>query len=465
MPEKQKVTRKLRAIFSADVKGYSILMADDEISTIQTLKAYRKIMSDIVTQHNGRVVDNPGDNILAEFASAVDAVECAVKIQNKLKEENDRLDADKRLEFRIGVNIGDIVKDEDRIYGSGVNVAARIEGLADPGGVCISRNAYDQIRDKLNFGYEYLGEHSVKNIQHLVRVYKVLMAPEDAGKLIGDKPKRITKKWVWPTIVVTAIVLTSVVWYVYQKISTPDFEPVSIEKMAYPLPDKPSIAVLPFDNMSGDHNDDNLSDGLTEQIITGLSYVPKLFVMSRNATFTYKGKPVKPKQVAEELGVQYILEGSVQKSGDRIRITAQLIDALAGHHLWAEQYNRKPKDIFALQDEITMKVMTAMRVKLTAGEQARLFEKGTKNLNAYFKYLKGRDYFDRNNKEDNAIAQKLLEEAVALDPKFAMAQSLLAASHQGDIIFGSSKNPKESMGKAFELTKRAIELDSVHPGT
>jgi adenylate cyclase len=229
--------------------------------------------------------------------------------------------------------------------------------------------------------------------------------------------------------------------------------------MAYPLPDKPSIAVLPFTNMSGDPKQEYFSDGMTEQIITGLSNVPKLFVMSRSATFTYKGKPVKPKQVAEELGVRYVLEGSVQRSGDRIRITAQLIDALAGNHLWAERYDRDLKDIFALQDEITMKIMTAMRVKLTSGEQARVFEKGTKNLNAYLKYLKAREHVDRNNKEDNVLGQKMLEEAIALDPEFALAQSLLGATHLGDVFFGLSKSPKVSIVQAIKLSKKAIALD------
>lgn len=215
MPFERKVTRKLRAIFSADVKGYSILMADDEISTIKTLKAHRNIMSGCIIQHNGRVVDNPGDNILAEFASAVDAVECAVKIQKKLKKENDRLEPDKRLVFRIGLNIGDIVQDGDRIYGSGVNVAARIEGLADPGGICISRNAYDHIKDKLNFGYEYLGQHEVKNIKDPVRVYKVLMDPGDAGKLIGEKAGHSGKKWPALAVAIAAILIGIIVWQFY----------------------------------------------------------------------------------------------------------------------------------------------------------------------------------------------------------------------------------------------------------
>jgi len=453
------INRKLSAILSADVKGYSILMADDEIHTIETLKSYRQIISDLISKHSGRVVDSPGDNILAEFRSIVDAVNCAVKIQRKLDQENSKFVDDKKVQFRIGVNIGDVVQDEDRIYGNGVNVAARIEGLAESGGICISRNAYDHIKNKVKLGYEYLGEQEVKNIKDPIRVYKVLMAPEDAGKLIGEETKRAKKKWLLPVAVVAAIIVTSIVWYFTQRVLKPEFEPASVENMAYPLPEKPSIAVLPFDNMSGDPEQDFFADGITEQIITGLSNVPKLFVMSRNATFTYKGKPVKPKQVAEELGVKYVLEGSVQKFDERIRVNAQLIDALAGHHLWAEQYDRDLKDIFALQDEITKKIITAMRVKLTAGEQARIYEKATNNLSAFFKYLNAREHIDRNNKEDNVIAKKLLEETIALDPKFALAHSLLGAAHLNDIGFGLSKNPKASITQAIKLTKKAIALD------
>jgi adenylate cyclase len=260
--------RKLAAIISADVKGYSLLLADDEAFTIKTLKEYRGIMSNCIEQHNGRVVDSPGDNLLAEFSSAVDAVHCAVEIQKKLKKENERLVADKRLIFRIGVNIGDIVQDGDHIYGSGVNVAARIEGIADPGGICLSRSAYDQVKEKLDFTFEYVGEHEAKNIKEPVRVYKVLMDSESPKPLM-DEPLEI--------------------------------------------PEKPSIAVLPFVNMSGDPDQEYFSDGLTEHIINGLCKVLNLFVIARNSSFAYKGKSVNIQQVGKELGVRYILEGSVQR--------------------------------------------------------------------------------------------------------------------------------------------------------
>ena len=355
MPSKQNTTRKLKAILSADVKGYSLLMADDEVHTIQTLKAYRSLMSDLIQQHSGRVVDNPGDNLLAEFSSAVDAVDCAVQIQKKLKKENVKFVKDRRLEFRIGINIGDVVQDGDRIYGSGVNVAARIEGLAEPGGVCVSRNAYDHIKDKLKFGYEYLGDHEVKNIKDPVRVYKVLIDPEDAGKLLGEKPGTAKKKRLLVVAVVAAIVVTSIIWYFIQSANKPEIEPASIEKMAYDLPEKPSIAVLPFVNMSGDPEQEYFSDGMTEDLITDLSKISDLFVIGRNSTFTYKGKPIKIRQVAEELGVRYVLEGSVRKIENTVRINAQLIDATTGGHLWSERFDEEMVNIFSLQDRILIR--------------------------------------------------------------------------------------------------------------
>jgi len=459
MPEEQKVTRKLRAILSADVKGYSLLMADDEAFTIRTLKEYRSIMSTKIEQHNGRVVDAPGDNLLAEFASAVDAVQCAVDIQKILKEKNQDLPDDKKLEFRIGVNIGDIVQDEDRIYGSGVNVAARIEGLADAGGVCVSRNAYDHIKEKLNFGYEYLGDHEVKNIKDPVRVYKVLTDPEDAGKLIGEEPKRIRKKWVLPLVIVAAIIVTSFAWYFYQNTIKPDVELASVENMSFPLPDKPSIAVLPFDNMSEDPKQEYFSDGITEEIITALSKIPKLFVIARNSTFTYKGKPVKVQQVSEELGVQYVVEGSVRRAEDRVRITAQLIDALSGHHIWAEKFDRDIKDIFAVQDEITKKVITSLQVKLTEGEQAGVYAKGTDNLEAYLKAMKANWLYLQSTKEGVLKALELAEEAIALDPNYAFAYKVLGGAHGITLWLGISKNPRETLKLAIELHRKAIELD------
>jgi len=411
--------RKLTAILSADVKGYSRLMRDDEEATVRTITAYREVIGSVVRKHRGEVVDSPGDNILAEFGSVVDAVRSAVEIQEELKVRNAELPENRRMEFRIGINLGDVIHEEKRIYGDGVNVAARVESLADTGGICVSRSAYDQVKDKLTLGYEYLGEHSVKNIAEPVRVYKVLMEPEYAGKVIG-------------------------------------------EKISNPLPDKPSIAVLPFINISEDPNQEYFSDGLTEQIITNLSKLPELFVIARNSSFTYKGKPVKVKQVSEELGVKYVLEGSVQKSGNRVRITAQLVDATVGHHLWAERYDRELGDVFALQDEITMKVLTALRVKLTGGEQARISARNTDNIDAYLKFLQAVHHHRKTHQEGNILARKLCEEAIALDPNFADPYRLLAWTHLWDVWFGWSKSSRDSFKKAVELAEKSLALDNTN---
>ncbi len=414
MPTEEKITRKLRAILSADVKGYSILMADDEVFTIKTIKEYRGIMSHCIEQNNGRVVDSPGDNILAEFASAVDAVQCAVEVQKQLKNENDRLVEDKRLEFRIGVNIGDVVQDENRIYGDGVNIASRIEGLADPAGVCVSRSTYDQIKKKLGFGFEYMGEHSVKNISEPVRVYKVLMDSDSPAPLV-DEPLE--------------------------------------------LPDKPSIAVLPFVNMSDDPSQEYFSDGLTEQIINGICKVPNLFVIARNSSFAYKGKSVNVQQVGKELGVRYILEGSVQKAGERVRITAQLIDTTTGYHLWSENYDRNLSDIFALQDEITLKLMDTMLIKLTSGEQARLWEGGTTNIQAFDRYMQGMECFARLNENDNKQAQQFYREAINLDKTYALPFAMMGFTHMLELLYGWSASPLQSFEEAENYVEKALALN------
>ena len=456
----ERAKRKLTAILSADVKGYSRLMGEDELSTVETLKQYREIISSLVQQYSGRVVDFPGDNILAEFSSVVDAVECAVKIQGDLQENNANLPENRRMEFRIGVNLGDVIDDEGRIYGDGVNVAARVERLAEGGGICISRKAFNEVKNKLKLGYENLGEHSVKNIVEPVRVYKVLMEPEYAGRVIGEK-RRKSKKWPRTAIAAVAILLVLAgafaIWNFYFR--PPSIEPASVDKMAFPLPDKPSIAVLPFVNMSDDPKQEFFCDGVTEEIITGLSKVPELFVIARNSVFTYKGKPVKVQKVAEDLGVRYVLEGSVRKFQENLRITAQLVDAVKGHHLWADRWDRELKDVFAVQDEITMKITTAMQVELTAGELARIVAKGTNNIDAYLKALEANENVARFNQESNARARQLAKEAIELDPRYAFAYTLLGKTHMFDVLLGISSSPKESIAHAIELAQRAINLD------
>ena len=418
----QEVKRKLAAILSADVKGYSRLMGADEEGTVHTLNVYKEVMTNLIQKHHGRVVDAPGDNVLAEFGSVVDAVRCAVEIQKELKTRNADLPENRRMEFRIGVNLGDVIEDGEQILGDGVNIAARLESLSEAGGICISGTVFDHVENKIGLGYEYLGEQTVKNIAKPVRVYRVLMKTEAVAQR--------------------------------------GLEVASKEKMAFPLPDLPSIAVLPFENMSGDLKQEFFSDGITESIITALSKIPNLFVIARNSTFTYKGKPVKVKQVSEELGVRYVLEGSVQRSADRVRITAQLIDALSGRHLWAERYDRDLKDIFALQDEITMKVITALQVELTAGEMAGMIAKGTKNIDAFIKYLQAYELLLRVTKEGNAQAKKILEEAVALDPEYSRLYMGLAMTHLYDVWYGTTESPDQSLALAFELAQKAIYLDN-----
>ena len=457
------VKRKLSAIFSADVEGYSRLMEEDELATVKTLTSHKETMGKVIRQHRGRVVDSTGDNLLAEFASVVDAVQCAVEVQQVLSAKNDALPENRRMRFRIGINSGDVIEEGELIYGDGVNVAARMESLAKGGGISISGTAFDQLGKKLPLGYEYLGEQSVKNIRKPVRVYRVLTEEEAVGKVIGEKRAK-PKQWRWAAVgAVAALIIVAgalAIWNFYLR---PPFEPASEERMAFALPDKPSIAVLPFVNMSEDPKQEYFSDGLTEEIITALSKVPKVFVIARNSTFSYKGKSVKVNQVAEELGVRYVLEGSVRRAGDRVRITAQLIDAIKGHHLWAERYDRELKDIFTVQDEITKKIITALQVELTEGELARLSAKGTDNLQAYLKLLQGREHFYTITKEGNAQARSLFEEAIELDPEYANAYLYVGVTHWMDIMLGSSKSRKESLKQAFKFIRKSIALDESNP--
>jgi len=457
----QDFKRKLTAILSADVKGYSRLMRSDEEATVRTLTAYRTVINELVVSYQGRVVDSPGDNILAEFASVVHAVQCAFDIQASLQTRNAALPADRRMEFRIGINLGDVIYDGERIYGDGVNVAARMESLAEAGGICVSGSAYDQIENKLAFGCEYLGEQTVKNISTPIRVYR-LTGDESGPECTVKTPVRKPSSRLIYAAVIGLLIISIGGFIAYSVIRRPAAGPLGIAsmgKMAFPLPDKPSIAVLPFDNLNGNPEQEYFSDGLTEEIIAALSSVPELFVIARNSTFTYKGKPVKVQQVSEELGVRYVLEGSVRKGGDKIRITAQLIDAITGNHLWAEQYDRNIDDIFAVQDEITKNIITALQVKLTKGDEVKAASKGTNDLDAYLKYLQANELINKINPQSNALAKQLAQEAIALDPEYAWAYYVLSRSHMMEVWVGTSKSPKESIGKAMELVQKAIALD------
>jgi len=456
--------RKLAAILSADVAGYSRLMGEDEAATVRTLETYRRVISDLIQQHRGRVVDSPGDNILAEFASVVDAVQCAVAVQKEIQARNLELPETRRMQFRIGINLGDVIEEENRLYGDGVNIAARLESLAEPGGICVSKTAFDHIETKLPLGYEYLGEQTVKNIAKPVCAYKVQMDPRVTVKAKAEvKPKEDTRRR--PMIIALVVVLlmaagAAVFWRFAFPPAEPKVEKASQQQMAFPLPDKPSIAVMPFLNLTGEPSQDVFCDGLTEGLITALSKVPQLFVTARDSAFRYKGKGVKTKQVSEELGVQYVLEGSVQRTRDRVRVTTQLIEALTGHHLWSERYDRSLKDIFDLQDEITMKILTELRVKITGGETARVQAKGTNNLQAYLKVLEAIGYGAQMNKEANAAAQRLSQEAVRLDPNYPMAHGYLSAMLTQQVWFGASESTQETLSNAMKEAQRALELDN-----
>jgi adenylate cyclase len=409
--------RKLTAILSADVKGYSRLMDNDEEATIRTLTAFREVMNKLIQQYSGRVVDTTGDNLLAEFASAVDAVNCAVEIQRELAERNAELSEERKMHFRIGINVGDVVEEEDRIYGDGVNIAARVEGLSEAGGICISGRVYDHVENKLHLEFEFLGEQEVKNIAKPVRVYRVRRKTEVDIPELSKELK---------------------------------------------LPDKPSIAVLPFLNMSGDPEQGYFSDGISEDIITDLSKLSGLFVIARNSSFIYKDKPVSLQQVGRELGVRYVLEGSVRKGGNQVRITAQLIDAESGHHLWANRFDRKLEDIFAVQDEITEKIVTALDIKLLSGEQARVWRKSLKNPEARDFYYRGREIVYRFTKEAAAEARQLSEQVIELEPDSPLGYSLTAASFSFEVWGGWSKTPAQSLKYAAGLVQKAIVLDDTN---
>ena len=396
-------------------------MGKDEEATIRTLTTYRQVLATVIQQHRGRVVDAPGDNLLAEFASAVDAVQCALEIQRELKARNAALPAERQMEFRIGLNVGDVVVEGDRIYGDGVNIAARLEGLAEGGGLCISGTVYDQIKNKLSLEYEALGEQAVKNIAEPVRVYRVQMRPR-------------------------AVV--------------PPTSPEQASTLA--LPAKPSIAVLPFTNMSGDPEQEYFSDGITEDLITDLSKLSGLLVIARHSVFTYKSKAVEMAEVSRKLGVRYLVEGSVRKAGNRVRINAQLVDATTGGHLWAERYDRELKDIFALQDEVTRRIVFALKIMLTPEEQTRFRQAPTESLEAYDYFLRGVEYYSRFTQEAHAQARQMLERAIELDAQYAGAYATLGWTYFLEWAFQWSQDP-QTLAQGFALAQRALSLDDSLP--
>jgi adenylate cyclase len=423
--DEARVERRLAAILAGDIAGYSRLMGIDEEGTLRQLKAHRKELIDPkITEHRGRIVKTTGDGMLVEFGSVVDAVRCAVDTQRGMAERNANVPAERRVELRMGINVGDIISDANDIYGDGVNVAARLEALADPGGIMVSRNVYDQVRDKLSFGFEDLGEQTVKNIARPIGVHRVSIVADAA-----------------PTMVQSA---------------------AATSKTESSSADRPSIAVLPFANMSGDPEQEYFADGISEDIITGLSKLRWFFIIARNSSFAYKGNAVDIKRVARELGVRYVLEGSVRKGGNRVRITAQLIDAATNNHIWADRYDGDLTDIFELQDEITKKVVAAIEPKLLEAEAMRSQSRSSEDLGAWDLVMKANSVLWRQTKTDSEAAIAMLTNATERYPNYAPAHSMLAfALLFRAIPAGVYENL--DVKSAAALATRAAELDDNDP--
>ena len=415
-------TRRLAAILAADVAGYSRLMGADEEGTHERLKGHlRELINPKIRDHRGRIVKNTGDGLLAEFASVVDAVRCAIEVQVGVAERNAGVPTDERIEFRVGINLGDVIIDDDDIFGNGVNIAARLEALAEPGGICVSRVVRDQVRDKVEFGFEDIGDQSVKNIARPVRVYRV----RDAGTAAkSPNPQRLPLR---------------------------------------PILDKPSIAVLPFDNMSGDPEQEYFADGISEDIITMLAGWRAFPVIARNSTFTYKGKATDIKTVGRELGAHYVLEGSVRKSGVRVRVTAQLIEADTGHHLSAERYDRDLTDLFDIQDEIVTAIVGAIEPELLKFERNRIADRPQYNEDAYELYQRGMWHQYRLSKDDNLRAQDFFRRALAIDAQYPQATAALAIAVLNAAYLGWAKNTECNYAEAYELALRAVSLDARYP--
>ncbi len=422
MTSKQ-IPRRLAAIFYADVAGYSRLTGADEDSTHRTLSAYLDCVSDTITAHRGTVMHYAGDAVLAKFDAVVDALRCATKVQGELATRNLTLPYERRLEFRIGINLGDVIEDRGDIYGDGVNVAARLEGLADPGGVCISESVRTAVGGRLKLGYEFLGEQRVKNISEPVKAYRVLLDGASEVKAEMTKPESPT-----------------------------------LER-----PDKPAIAVLPFDNLSADAEQEYFADGVTEDIITALSNVQSFFVIARNSTFTYKGKAVDVKRVGRELGVHYVMEGSVRKAGQRVRVTAQLLDATTGQHIWADRYDGALDDIFDLQDQITATVVGAIEPYLNRAEFERVKQKRPDSLDAYNLTLRGLQAMNELTPEGTGRALELFNEAIEVDPNYARAYVCASWCHRRHVQLRGMTLSQEDKKECTRLAEAALKADDTDP--
>ncbi|MCZ6861192.1 MAG: adenylate cyclase [Alphaproteobacteria bacterium] len=446
--------RRLAAILVADVVGYSQLMGEDEVGTLAALNTHRKELIDPeIARHTGRIVKLMGDGALVEFASVIDAVQCAITIQHGMRERNADVPENRRIEFRIGINVGDVIVENEDIYGDGVNIAARLETLAGPGDILISRSARDQIRDKLDVSLEDLGEHEVKNIARPIRVFRVLQILDDGSSLPLKVRQSIFRRRFALIMTSTAfLAVASAVAWLGLWVPEPVFE-------ASPLSAKSSIAVLPFMNLSKDPEQEYFSDGITNDIITDLSKFRDLFVIASNSTFAYKGKPVNIQQVGRELAVRYVLEGSVQRSGERVRINAQLIDVDTARHLWAERYDEAIDDIFDLQDRITKRIVRTLTVRLTDIELDRVSAKATRDLEAYDYVLRGREHLMRFGETDNFEARVMFRKAIDLDASYADAYAGLGWTYLNTFLFGWTDAPKEALERSQKLAQQTLAIN------
>jgi len=449
-----RVERKVTVILATDVVGYSSKIEQNETQTLQTLKACREIIEGLIGEHQGRVFNTAGDSVLAEFPSAVEAVLCASEFQRTIKERNDSVDSEaEQMEFRVGINMGDVVIEGDNLYGEGVNVAARLEALAQPGGICLSKNVHDIVYNKMNLSFTDLGEQQVKDT--VVHAVDVSLDGTGQRKLPGTKKAQSSTRMAYLVagLAIAALIVGGGVWWSQ---SRPDFEPADQTKFAYELPDKPSIAILPFDNLTGDSEQDYIGDGLSENLIAVLATDPNLFVVARNSSFTYKGKATKVQEVAEQLGVRYVLEGSVQKSGEKLRVTAQLVDAVDGKHLWSERYDRKLDDLFALQDEITNKIFEAMQVKLAVIDvgkvETRLKYAGSPET--YRIIMLVRAHWLNVTVADHKEGERLLTELYNKDPENALVIQWLGWYQFQKLLLRLTKDPKQTMALAREYGEK-----------
>ncbi len=449
----------------ADVKGYSRLMERDEEETVRTLAASRELLIDSLASHRGRLVDTAGDGFLVEFPSAVESLHFAVKFQTEMLSRNNEVIPQQRMEFRIGINVCEVVDMDGKIFGEGVNIAARLETMADPGGICISGTAYEQVKSKTDLQFERMGAQAIKNMYTRVRVYRVILDPNEGPRMCrAARQPRFIRGAALTVMVMAVLSVLAVGSWLWTSIVGPS--PIMAHNAAgfgrtWEDPDKPSVAVLPFANLSGHPELDYLVDGLSEEVITGLARIPQLSVVARNSSFAYKDKSVNVKHVARELGVRYVLTGGFRKTGDRVRITVQLIDSRSGRHLWAERYDLPTGDVLSIQDEVAKGVVLGTQVQLTKGEQARLWadNEPSKNRDAHYKALQAFEELYENRRDGIVLARHLFTEALALDPGYSKAHAGMAWTYILELKNGQSSSPQETIEKALGFAQKALELN------